>query len=414
MQEEEQTSTQTGFRKTSRLSVGLSFFVAVFAIVSLIAVGFNNLSFAAPTVGDNFLFKQAEIDGDPFYVTAKSGNDVFNVPLYLGTSSDFAGTSGIPIFCVEQKADINVAGSAQYAKGSNVDDIGLLYILNKSGSLGGSGITTGIDVGQQQNADLTKKAVEAYATQVAIWVYMYEKYYLSDPTTYAIHSLERNNISAEVNYATLKNANTLQFPSLDFSDVVLTGSIYSTYISPVVQAAKAYTGVKSLSVSKANNTISKVGDDGWYQSSMITVAADPSNDLKSFTVTLSGVEGAVVVDKQGNEKSTFTVNSGEDLNFFVRVPTNKVSQTSSKVTVTVKGLFDNYLSGSYYTSDNLQKVVTVTGSQNYESANLVIDFIVAPNTGLSKAQTIYFIGLIVLLCGVGIIYANAKPVQIEE
>ena len=30
---------------------------------------------------------------------------------------------------------------------------------------------------------------------------------------------------------------------------------------------------------------------------------------------------------------------------------------------------------------------------------------------MSTAQTIYFIGLIVLLCGVGIVYANAKPAE---
>ena len=35
----------------------------------------------------------------------------------------------------------------------------------------------------------------------------------------------------------------------------------------------------------------------------------------------------------------------------------------------------------------------------------------APDTGMSAAQTIYFIGLIVLLCGVGIVYANAKPIE---
>ena len=32
-----------------------------------------------------------------------------------------------------------------------------------------------------------------------------------------------------------------------------------------------------------------------------------------------------------------------------------------------------------------------------------------PDTGMTTAQTIYFIGLIILLSGVGIIYATAKP-----
>ena len=32
-----------------------------------------------------------------------------------------------------------------------------------------------------------------------------------------------------------------------------------------------------------------------------------------------------------------------------------------------------------------------------------------PDTGMGIAQTIYFMGLILLLSGVGIVYANAKP-----
>ena len=32
-----------------------------------------------------------------------------------------------------------------------------------------------------------------------------------------------------------------------------------------------------------------------------------------------------------------------------------------------------------------------------------------PDTGMGVAQTIYFMGLILLLSGVGIVYANAKP-----
>ena len=33
---------------------------------------------------------------------------------------------------------------------------------------------------------------------------------------------------------------------------------------------------------------------------------------------------------------------------------------------------------------------------------------------MNTAQTIYFIGLIVLLCGVGIVYANVKPVEAKQ
>ena len=43
-----------------------------------------------------------------------------------------------------------------------------------------------------------------------------------------------------------------------------------------------------------------------------------------------------------------------------------------------------------------------------------VELVFAPDTGMNTTQTIYFIGLIVLLCGVGIVYANAKPVQVKQ
>ena len=92
-------------------------------------------------------------------------------------------------------------------------------------------------------------------------------------------------------------------------------------------------------------------------------------------------------------------------------PSEKNEIPNSNLNLLNEGLFDNYLSGAVYKNGDHQKVVTVTGTQNYESERLSIDFMGVPDTGMSKAQTIYFIGLIVLLCGVGIIYASAKPAK---
>ena len=74
------------------------------------------------------------------------------------------------------------------------------------------------------------------------------------------------------------------------------------------------------------------------------------------------------------------------------------------------------MKGTTYTTPNqngqvMQKVVTVTGSVIDVPSSTSVQVVGAPDTGMSTAQTIFFIGLIVLLCGVGIVYANAKPVQ---
>ena len=192
--------------------------------------------------------------------------------------------------------------------------------------------------------------------------------------------------------------------------IVVAVAFEQVYQTPDAEAGTDSDYHKNLVVTKANNTISQVQDDTYYQSAAMTVSATPSDDLVNFTVSVSGVETAFVVDEEGNRKDTFAPGD----KFYVRVPTKDITSEAGKVTVTVKGKFNNYLSGSYFTSENLQKVVVVTGTENYETASLVIDFVGTPDTGMSKSQTVFFIGLIVLLCGIGIIYANSKPVEVQS
>ncbi len=421
MQDSEQSSSSSSSSRMLRVSVVLSFVVAVFAIVSLIAVGFNQISFAAPLENNTFKFYQGTYnDGDPIQIIASDHGSAaqFYVPIYLADNPEITNYNAVPIFCVEHYTDIQ--DEANYTKGDNIEDPGLLYILNKSRILGGEGITPE-DVAYTAGSGYVyegtaRNIIEIYATQISIWVYMYEKYYLLDNAKYPMHSLAyfgSEHSTANTNYEIIKAANYLSVTNYDqvSADLELDRDFYAKYINPVVSAAKNYTGVKKLNVSKANNTISKVGDDTYYQSAVMSVAATPSDDLVSFDVSVSGIESAFVVDENGNRKETGFAPGSK---FYVRVPTKDVTQQVSKVTVTVKGKFDNYLSGSYYTSDSLQKVVAVTGQQNYETANLTLDFVGSPNTGMSKAQTVFFIGLVVLLCGVGIIYANAKPVEVQS
>ena len=91
---------------------------------------------------------------------------------------------------------------------------------------------------------------------------------------------------------------------------------------------------------------------------------------------------------------------------------NNDSDKVQKLAVNVKGHFNSF-GGSYYqdAAGTKQKVVSVTGKTVDVLQGDSIDVVGAPDTGMTTAQTIYFIGLIVLLCGVGIVYANAKPAE---
>ena len=73
---------------------------------------------------------------------------------------------------------------------------------------------------------------------------------------------------------------------------------------------------------------------------------------------------------------------------------------------------NEYTTTTLCNSSACQKVVTVTDSPLVATQRL--EAVVVDDYGISTAQTIYFIGLIVLLCGIGIIYANSKPVENQQ
>ena len=70
--------------------------------------------------------------------------------------------------------------------------------------------------------------------------------------------------------------------------------------------------------------------------------------------------------------------------------------------------------GVYYTHEGTQKLILLDEEEKPDQKGIDFDIVGVPDTGMNAAQTIYFIGLIVLLCGVGIVYANTKPVESKQ
>ena len=67
---------------------------------------------------------------------------------------------------------------------------------------------------------------------------------------------------------------------------------------------------------------------------------------------------------------------------------------------------------NYYVAEDAQTIASVASIANNvnKGAEISLNYTPrVPDTGMSTAQTVYFVGLIILLSGVGIIYANVKP-----
>lgn len=390
----EENNNKKGKKSVVNASVVLSFAVAIFAIFSIAMAGLSmnqksGISYAAPTtLPDNFTFNLLEGGTD---IVGTDGTSNFSAPMYVANNDE-----SNPVFCVEHNTNVNDGES--YTSGEEIVDYGLLYLLNNS-------YANGIKITKLSGENA--KYVEGWITQVAIWMYLYE----TDPT--ATQSTSKNYIVPE-DVETIKNAVKLTKFNADRSESVEVykgQNLYTAFIKPLVDKAKTASDVAILNVSKASDEISMSEDKKFYFSALITVTGDPSSALKNYTISLNGIEGAKAVDEDGNEL-TGTVTPGTK--FYVRIPAEKVTKNVQKVVVSVDGKFDT-LEGKYYNAaGDFQRVVSVKTGEKTISKGTEVEFVGTDDTGMNTVQTIYFIGLIVLLCGVGIVYANAKPVQVKQ
>ena len=400
----EENNNKKGKRGIVDTSVVLSFVVAIFAVFSLAMAGISmiqnsGVSYAAPTTLPNEFAFNLLNGGDSVVGSNTSTTDIFNVPMYVADNNEDNS-----IFCVEHNVDPDVYTTGQdnkYTAGEEISDYGLLYLLNKS-YVNGVSVTAATG----ENA----RYVEAWVTQTAIWMYLYE----TDPTATQVSS--PNHLTADEINGIKKATKLIKYDAghtVAGTSTIYSGeNLYTTYVKPLVDAAKSANNVAILNVSKESDELSKSDDKKYYFSSLITVTGDPSSALKYYTVTLDGIDGAKAVDEVGEELPA-TITSGNK--FYVRIPAEKVTTEVQKVNVNVRGTFTT-LEGKYFNAAtaNKQKVVSVTTGEKNIDKGVEVEFVGTEDTGMSTFQTIYFIGLIVLLCGVGIVYANAKPVQVKQ
>ncbi len=393
-------------RSVVDFSVALSFVIAIFSMFSLATFGVvanqkTGISYAAPTTtGDTLTFyKGTQSDGSSqLFVTGYKGDDRsvnFAVPMYYSSTGNVN-----PIFCIEHNND-NVETGTTYNKGQIISDYGLLYLLSNS-YVNGKKIV---------NIGSTNDYVEGWITQVAIWVYLYDQ---EKAAKGSVASTSPNYISDE-DLAAIKAVTMIEVgydAMIDTYDKNFGESIYTKYIEPLVSAAKNASSTKKLTVSKGSGDITKTSDGKYYQSPIITVTGLPEADFESYDVSLSGIEGAFLVDESGNQLSGSGIAAGKK--FYVRVPADKVTTKVQVVNINVSGVFDS-LTGHIYTAGaDYQKIVSVTGTTVREDAGTEVEFVGSPDTGMNMTQTIYFIGLVVLLCGVGIVYANTKTAENKQ
>lgn len=377
----------------AQLSKKLSIAMVFVSFLSFMLIGITNVSYAAvaPIPEDEGL-------GESF-TTATAGTEVigsgFSVTMY-------ATTSNIPIFCLER--DVNFQANTLMNKSEQITDQGLLYVMANS--------FPHVKF-KNDNGEEFPDEVQTWITQVAIWEYLYE-------------IGAANNVNGDLSAA--KSVAELYWDANDDDDPDYTcstggcnpgmtapagsGTFFDKYVAPLVANARqsdvSANGTITLTI--ANQEISVTEDEKYYQSALVTASATNTGSLvpDSLKITVeSAPDGTVIVDENGQVVDENTAVT----KFYVRVPVDSVTEDNKVVKLSATGTFRGY-DGYYYKADGAQTVSTVFTTDVPSTTGLEIPINYTPevpNTSMNLAQSIYFVGLIVLLCGIGIIYANAKP-----
>lgn len=360
-------------------SVKWSFALSIIALFSILAAGFSNISYAIPDV-ENPL-------PDTFTAVTDNERIIGTVSKFSTTRYYVGDTNGIQVFCLEN--NINFVNNIVYNKGNQIVDYGLLYIMANS-----------YPNVQFKNGDnnLDPK-LQSWITQVAIWIYQ-KKVGAANSNNLTDETIEK--IKTEVSVYD-ESGNTYDAGGKN---------LYTTYIEPLVTNAIANqkNPNKDLVVTKEDDNISITSDEKYYQTSLITVTGSPAENFNGYAVSLTAPEGSMLVDESGKE-ITDTTNLTASTKFYVRVPKDKVTEENKKVIVSVTGSFKTY-EGNYYVSDDHQTITSVKTVNNNLNKGLEIELNYTPetpDTASTVSRSIYFIGLIILLSGAGIIYANVKP-----
>ena len=389
----------------SQLSKKLSVAMVFVSFFSFLMMGVNNVSYSAPVeipedgLGDSFT--TAEVGSQ---VSGYGGTETFPVFMY-------STTTGIPIFCLER--DVPFLANTTLTKTKSIDDQGLLHVMANTYPH----VTL-----NDQNGNEFPVEVQTWIAQATIWQYLYQSGAENNQSTSGGTSQTIGNIQKV--YQLYYDTDGAEKPWCDVTGCYATSAeanskvtFYEKYIkNEVDNAMKTDVSVNgAMTMSIANQEISITDDEKYYQTAKVIVGSNKPSSLVSSSVSVdivSAPDGTILVDKEGKEiEDTSGITE-----FYVRIPVNSVTEDNKVVELSATGNFRIY-QGDYYEGTGAQTVSTVYTTDEPRSTGLEIPINYTPSvpdTGMNLAQSIYFIGLLVLLCGVGIIYANTKPKEKQQ
>lgn len=389
--EEHEEKKQSKFRQImgSQVPHHLSALMILVAFVSFIAIQFGGkeshaIMYDKNQIGDSFKtitrthseWRTIKTNASNEHSDIPGVTNPYNLPYML--IDEGAGTaSNKQVFCLDKNKDFptDADNAVTYTRTANKVDPGLIYIMSQN------------DNHYNSNGQLFNKYTRTWITQTAMWVY-----------TSQLSADEKTKAEAAKYIESYKLiSGTAHVKDVEES----VENIYSKYVTPLVNKAKTVKD-NNITITKSSDDITVTSDNKYYKSPMITVGGIQSGETYSMSSEVPS--GTKWYRENGTEIKDLA--HIDVTKFYMLVPIANVTEKTKTVKLSVTGPVPTAY--EFTPSDSNAQKVTILEKQ---TMNTGLDLNYAPSvpdTGMNAAQSVYFIGLVILLCGLGIIYANAK------
>ena len=382
--------------------------LVVLAVAFVLAVGLKSVNVNAATtyaetlpetVTRNAMSSNYRIMQPGFNITDGKTNAIIE---FLSNDSNYL------LYCSDRN-NPNIDNAVTLTKGNQMD-YKIAYVLthgyNKQylmedgfSEVLEQGSSSGTETAQARGKDM----VNLWITQAAIW------------------NLQNSISSTELNNEPIRYT---------LSDI---GYYRLTSGSGNLSSAKLWQYVEAL-VDGANNskdpstaTLSVTGDTNWTKSDnisksgLITVAS--LNDLAklaTYSISLENApEGTKIYTEDGTDITDNSSDIAANKKIYITIDNSKIDKTKEynfKINATGNIIYDaayQYVDNSNQCNGVACQPSVLVGPTTKNIAG-ALDFKIVPDTASSLSKTIYYIGFIILLSGVGIIYANIRPKKQES
>lgn len=299
--------------------------------------------------------------------------------------TDYHTSTKEKIFCIDRMTDY--APGAVYRKSSDAVDYGIVYIITHAQDQYNS-------FASKLPATVTNKDLEmSWFTQIAIWKYLNQNNFTSitsEVQTKGTDIFEEDS-SPRITYS--QNA----FHLWRYADDLVNAAKSQAGTNPSIVNNLAFNYDGTHTVDKENKTI-RTG----------VISIQNSSEVSSFSLDLSKApSGTKVYNESGSELTSLT-DIPSTTRFYLIVPISNPDNYTFDFNISATASY-TYYNGYKYTSGANQPVVLVTNDTKSITAALRIEGSHVEDTASSISRVMYISGLFILLCGVGIIYANVKP-----